>query len=263
MTIHTKWMDLMRQEAADAFQNTIPGGDRSQATFIDGQIKLMKGESIQTWAHFLHSQFTCIINRHFHEYGCKTVVLAFDDKRHVPRAKAITQLKRRAGVEIIEFGENDVLPNEVPKWMEAIMNPHFKNKVIQLVCDSVPHLVRGGGGCRLIVDWQSIVVHEYDAEGFITSSEVEPASTIGEADIKFPYWMRRLQTPMLIEATDGDYIPIALGLKSVVIHHPVAILKGRREDQPEFIDIDTLHACLKTVFHRASRGRGSGHCWEI
>ena len=263
MTIHTKWMELMRKEAADAFQNTIPGGNRSQATFIDGQIKLMKGESIQTWAHFLFSQFTCIINRHFHEYGCKTVVLAFDDKRHVPRAKAITQLKRRAGVEIIDFGENDVLPNEVPKWMEAIMNPHFKNKVIQLVCDSVPHLVRGRGGCRLVVDWQSIVVHAYDEEGFITSSDVEPASTIGEADIKFPYWMRRLQTPMLIEATDGDYIPIALGLKAVEIHHPVAILKGRRGDQPEFIDIDTLHACLKTVFHRASRGRGSGHCWEI
>jgi hypothetical protein len=263
MTIHTKWMELMRQEAADAFQNTIPGGNRSQATFIDGQIKLMKAESIQTWAHFLFSQFTCIINRHFTEYGCKTVVLAFDDKRHVPRAKAITQLKRRAGVDIIEFGENDVLPNEVPKWMEAIMNPHFKNKVIQLVCDSVPHLVRGTEGCRLIVDWQSIVVHEYDAEGFITSSEVEPASTIGEADIKFPYWMRRLQTPMLIEATDGDYIPIALGLKSVDIHHPVAILKGRREDKPEFIDIDTLHSCLKTAFHRASRGKGSGHCWEI
>ena len=264
MTIHTKWMELMRQEAADAFQSTLPGGNRTQATFIDGQIKLMKAESIQTWAHFLFSQFTCIINRHFLEYGCKTVVLAFDDKRHVPRAKAITQLKRRAGVEIIEFGENDVLPNEIPKWMEAIMNPHFKNKVIQLVCDSIPHLVRGAEGCRLIIDWQSIEVYEYDGEGFIASSAAEPASTVGEADIKFPYWMRRLQTPMLIEATDGDYIPIALGLKSVDIHHPVAILKGRREDKPEFIDIDTLHSCLKTAFLRASRGKGSGgHCWEI
>ena len=265
MTIHTKWMDLMRQEAADAFQDTPPGGKRSQATFIDGQIKLMKADIIQTWAHFLYSQFTCIINRHFREYGCKTVVLAFDDKRYVPKAKAITQLKRRAGVEIIDFGENDVLPNDVPQWKEAIMNPHFKNKVIQLVCDSIPHLVQTGGaeGCKLVVDWQKIEVYEYDTAGFISSSTLEPASTVGEADIKFPYWMKRLQTPMLIEATDGDYIPISLGLKALNIHHPVAILKGKREEKHEFIDIDTLHHCIKTAFFRASRGKGHGHCWEI
>ena len=275
-------MELMRREAAAAFQDTLPGGNRTQATFIDGQIKLMKADSIQTWAHFLYSQFTCIINRHFREYGCKTVVLAFDDKRYVPRAKAITQLKRRAGVGIIEFGEGDVLPNEIPPWKEvrehcrhsnrwpaltvasqAIMNQHFKNKVIQLVCDSVPHLVLGTEGCRLVIDWQTIETYEYDAEGLIACSTPEPASAIGEADIKFPYWMGRLQTPMLIEATDGDYIPISLGLKDIDIHHPVAILKGRREDKMEFIDIDTLHQCLKAAFTRASRGKAHGKCWEI
>lgn len=264
MTIHTKWMELMRQEAPDAFQDRPPGGNRAQASFIDGQIKLMKADVIQTWAHFLYSQFTSIINRHFREYGCRTVVLAFDDKRYVPRAKAITQLKRRAGVEIIDFGENDVLPNEIPAWKEAIMNPHFKNKVIRLVCDSVPHLVQGTAeGCRLVIDWQTIEIYEYDAEGLIVSSVPEPASAIGEADIKFPYWMRRLQTPMLIEATDGDYIPISLGLKVVGVDHPVSILKGRRGDRLEFIDIDILHACLKTALFRASRGKGHGRCWEI
>jgi hypothetical protein len=256
-------MELMRREAPSAFTDTLPGGNRTQATFIDGQIKLMKADIIQTWAHFLYSQFTCIINRHFRDYGCRTVVLAFDDKRYVPRAKAITQLKRRAGVDIIDFGENDILPNEIPEWKEAIMNPHFKNKVIQLVCDSVPHLVRGTEGCRLVIDWQTIEVYEYDAEGFITSSTPEPPSTIGEADIKFPYWMKRLQTPMLIEATDGDYIPISLGLKDIDIHFPVAILKGKREDKLEFIDIDTLHECLKAAFNRAARGKQSGKCWEI
>ncbi len=116
-----------------------------------------------------------------------------------------------------------------------------------------------------MIDWQTIETYEYDAQGLIASSTPEPASTIGEADIKFPYWMRRLQTPMLVEATDGDYIPISLGLKAVDVHHPVAILKGRRGDdnRPEFIDIDTLHECLKTAFFRASRGKGRGHCWEI
>ena len=144
------------------------------------------------------------------------------------------------------------------------MNQHFQNKVIQLVCDSVPHLVRATEGCRLVIDWQTIQTYEYDIEGGIASSTPEPASAIGEADIKFPYWMRRLQTPMLIEATDGDYIPISLGLKDVDVHHPVAILKGRREGKDEFIDIDTLQQCLKTAFARASRGRGhTGKCWEI
>ena len=282
MTIHTGWMQVMRREAAVAFQETIPGGDthRSQATFIDGQIKLMKADIIQTWAHFLYSQFTCIINRHFHEYACQTVVLAFDDKRFVPQAKAITQAKRRDGVKIIEFGENDVLPNEVPVWKEAIMNPHFKNKVIQLVCDSVPHLVRGVAGCRLVIDWQTISTYEYGPDGlFVTGSPIqEPASGIGEADIKFPYWMKRLQVPMLIEATDGDYIPISLGLKVVGINHPVAILKGKLKTTtpPEngeyetkkfdFIDIDTLHACLKSAFNRttSSSSRVSrDKDWEI
>lgn len=264
MTIHTKWMELMRREASTAFQDTLPGGNRTQATFIDGQIKLMKADIIQTWAHFIYSQFTCIINRHFRDYGCRTVVLAFDDKRYVPKAKSITQLKRRAGVAIIDFGENDVLPNQIPDWKEAIMNPHFKNKVIQLVCDSVPHLVQGTTeGCKLVIDWQTIETYEYDAHGLIASSIPEPPSTIGEADIKFPYWMKRLQTPMLIEATDGDYIPISLGLKAIEVHHPVAILKGKREEKMEFIDIDTLHQCLKEAFNRASRGKGHGHCWEI
>jgi hypothetical protein len=269
MTIHTKWMELMRREASAAFQDTLPGGARTQATFIDGQIKLMKADIIQSWAQFLYAQFTCIINRHFREYGCKTVVLSFDDKRFVPRAKAITQLKRRAGVEIIDFGENDVLPNDIPSWKEAIMNPHFKNKVIQLVCDSIPHLVRGEEGCRLVIDWQTIETYEYDAEGLIATSSKEPPSQIGEADLKFPYWMQRLQTPMLIEATDGDYIPISLGLKVIMdIHHPVAILKGKKTTSDngsrfEFIDIDTLHECLKTAFQRAARGKQHGKHWEI
>ena len=79
MTIHTQWMSILRENAVDAFHTSLPG--TAEASFIDGQIKLMKGDTIHTWSHFLYSQFTSVIMRHFLEFGCKTVVLAFDDKR--------------------------------------------------------------------------------------------------------------------------------------------------------------------------------------
>ena len=48
MTIHTKWMELLREEASDAFHREL-GAGVVEASFIDGQIKLMKGDSILTW----------------------------------------------------------------------------------------------------------------------------------------------------------------------------------------------------------------------
>jgi hypothetical protein len=48
MTIHTKWMELLRVEASDSFHHEL-GPGVVEASFIDGQIKLMKGDSIQTW----------------------------------------------------------------------------------------------------------------------------------------------------------------------------------------------------------------------
>jgi hypothetical protein len=48
MTIHTKWMELLRNEATDSFHHEI-GLGVVEASFIDGQIKLMKGDSIQSW----------------------------------------------------------------------------------------------------------------------------------------------------------------------------------------------------------------------
>lgn len=48
MTIHTKWMELLRDEASDSFHRAMESGV-VDASFIDGQIKLMKGDSIRTW----------------------------------------------------------------------------------------------------------------------------------------------------------------------------------------------------------------------
>ena len=41
-------MELLRGEASEAFHHEL-GTGVVEASFIDGQIKLMKGESIQTW----------------------------------------------------------------------------------------------------------------------------------------------------------------------------------------------------------------------
>lgn len=272
MTIHTKWMELLREEAADAFHTRIDGGE-VEASFIDGQIKLMIGESIGTWSQFLHSQFTCIINRHFREYGCRKVVLAFDDRRHVPRAKAITQLKRRAGVQIIEFSEGDALPNDIPAaaWKESIMNPCFRSRVIELVCANVPRLIEPPpDGCVLVIDWLEVRQYEYrDASPepieTVQSGDVYGGTPVGEADIKFAYWMRALRCPMLVEATDGDYIPIALGLKVRGVDERIWINKAWKAGVGyQYIDVEGLYAFLQRKFHHASRGRRFGcDWWEI
>ena len=209
--------------------------------------------------------------RHFVEYGCQTVVLAFDDKRHVPKAKSITQLKRRAGVNIIDFGESDVLPTALPSdWKEAIMNPWFKHRVIELICINVPRLVSPPRkGCRLIVDWETVSQYTYyedDASEMPEPVLVPQPTDIGEADLKFTRWMRSLQCPMLVEATDGDYIPIALGLKAAGFAHPVAILKAwTAEKGMEFIYLDELHSFLCKQMQGACGCRAGPACawWEI
>jgi len=265
MTIASQWMALLRKEAEEAFHYGEIGMS-AEASFIDGQIKLMISDATQTWSDFLYSKFTSVIMRHFVEYGCQTVVLAFDDKRHVPRAKAITQLKRRAGVQLIEFGETDVLPTVLPsEWKNAIMKPWFKHRVIELICQNVPRLVSPPRpGCKLIIDWET--VHEYtyyEANDQMPEPVLlEQPSNIGEADLKFTRWMRALRCSMLIEATDGDYIPIALGLKAAGFDYPIAILKAwNAEKGMEFIHIDRLHAWLYKQMRRA--GMQGPQWWEV
>ena len=265
MTIHTKWMELLRMEAKDAFHyGECPCAPH--ASFCDGQIKLM-GSTSSCWADFLHSKFTSTLMRHFEVYGCRTVVLAFDDKRHVPKAKSITQRKRRDGVKIIEFGEADVLPADMPaQWKEAIMNPWFKHRVIQLVCANVPRLISPPDGSRLIIDWETTKQYEYRDGQDPTESIVDENASVGEADLKFPRWMTRLDCPMLVEATDGDYIGISLGIKASGCNQPVVLLKAwTLEMGPEFVLVDAIHAFIRTACLRAARGRPlpeNSH-WEI
>ena len=199
------------------------------------------------------------------------MVLAFDDRRYVPRAKAITQHKRRSGVQIIEFTDMDILPNEIPVgWKEAIMNQCFRNRVIEMVCVNIPRLIiPPASGCTLVVDWVDVREYRYSDEApepveTVLNVEVYGDTPVGEADIKFALWMRRLQCPMLIEATDGDYIPIALGLKTRDIQASIWILKAwKAESGYEYIDIDGVYCFLQQKFARAARGRQCCAWWEI
>lgn len=262
MTIHTKWMELLRTEASDAFEYGKTPTTAVKGGFIDGQIKLMiSPDPNQTWADFIRNKFVSVVQRHFVEFGCETVVLAFDDRRHVPKAKAITQMKRRAGVDIIPFTETDVLPNQLPseQWKESIMSPWFKHRVIELVCANVPRLVSPPIGARLIIDWETITEYVYDVDA--PEPADEGSSSIGEADLKFTHWMRRLQCPMLVEATDGDYIPISLGLRAAGFEDRVVLLKAWKPEKGgfEFIDVDTLHGCLRKAIGRSD----AAPCWEV
>jgi len=36
---------------------------------------------------------------------------------------------------------------------------------------------------------------------------------MGEADIKFAAWTKRLSKPMAVDAIDGDFLPIAMASK--------------------------------------------------
>ena len=266
MTIHTKWMEILRTEAHEAFeygQLTTP----VQAGFIDGQIKLMiSTDPGHTWADFLGSKFSSVIMRHFEEHRCSTVVLAFDDRRHVPKAKSITQLKRRANVNIIEFGEQDVLPNHLPmEWKESIMNPWFKHRVLEFVCANVPRLISPPPkGSRLIVDWETVMQYTYTDAEEPEVLDITPQECIGEADIKFTRWMRTLRCPMLVEATDGDYIPISFGLKAAGFEQPVAILKAWRPDRGhEFVSVDRLYDFICSKFRAAKRAPTACPWWEV
>jgi hypothetical protein len=206
--------------------------------------------------------------RHFVEYGCSTVVLAFDDRRFVPRAKAITQLKRRAGVNIIRFEQTDVLPNHLPlEWRESIMNPWFKHRVLELICTNVPRLISPPvRGSRLIVDWETVTEYTYGGEEQPSVAEIARAEPTGEADLKFTRWMEALRCPMLIEATDGDYIPISFGLRVAGFDQHVTILKSWNQQRGfEFVSVHKLLEFVQTRLRDSLHTGKSPDCpwWEI
>ncbi len=149
----------MKAEASEAFIATLsPSKEFNvRGAFIDGQIQLMKAEGIRTWEQFFQVQYVGMISKFFREGSSDmVVVLAFDNYKHVPASKAMTQAKRKVRVQPIHFEEGDTLPPVIPmQWDCAMCNRVFKTKVILRVCEVVPQLVAPlmHGKQRLIIDF--------------------------------------------------------------------------------------------------------------
>jgi len=211
MTIDSGWVKLLKQNAPKAFTDALPA--KPDVVFIDGQIKLMKGEHVTTWEAFLRGQFVNTIEHGF-SLGARTVVLGFDDYKHVPRSKNMTQSKRNRSVPTVTFDETQALPARPPEdWAAAMRNRTFKIKVITFVVNSLKHHYSGEERKSVVLDFSGkplVVCGDYKLPAmFDTYTEDGAGFQRGECDIKAPNWIPKSGTLLLI-STDGDFIPIAL-----------------------------------------------------
>lgn len=206
MTIDSGWVKIIKKARPEAFTERLPAGVRPDVVFIDGQIKLMKAEFVKTWAQYLEFQFERVVKDAF-STGARVVVLAFDNYKHVPTAKAPTQRRRTAAVAALDFDSTDDLPPVPPhEWASAMRNRVFKSKVIALVVRNMRHRfaeVRGS----LVIDWHG-VPEVAGAPLALSPLLLDSDARRGECDIKaFAY--AYLGT-LLIYSTDGDFIPLSL-----------------------------------------------------
>ncbi len=134
MTINADFFKLVKEGCPCAFSEEPPV--RPDTVFIDGQVKLMKVTQIDTWAVSFAVQFFKTIENGF-ALGASTVVLAFDDYRHVPVSKTMTQVKRAKQKIVFPFAQTSCLPSKMPEdWGSAMANRTFKIKVISKVLDA-------------------------------------------------------------------------------------------------------------------------------
>ena len=91
MTIDSSWIACFKEQCPRAFTSQPPFPPA--AVFCDGQIRLMPSaiDTVMSWEDYIQIQFERHLTRHFRR-GVSCVVLAFDDYRHVPQAKSMTQV---------------------------------------------------------------------------------------------------------------------------------------------------------------------------
>jgi hypothetical protein len=237
MTIDSSWLTSFKEDLPHAFTRKPPF--HPTAAFIDGQIRLMQGPQAepQTWDDFIYRQFTRHLMKFFEM--CDTVILAFDNYEHVPRAKCMTQVKRRKNIPILPFSAQSELPCMVPdgdRWTQCIANRTFKTKVIDLVLLRLPGiLLQDRPRRRLIVDYHQPVEYTFDPQTcMVTAEPIEDLPAMGEADLKFTRFATRCGK-LLVDSIDGDSIPIAL------MHYEQEL---RRETPPPLIAIYRLELRL-------------------
>jgi len=223
--------------------------------FIDGQIKLMKAESINTWSCFIKQQFIRCLDRAFNQ-GIPVVVLGFDNYVHVPTAKNMTQRKRMRDVEAIEFQRGQELPTIIPdNWSAAIKNRAFKTKVISFIISNLRSHYENTS-LTLVIDYMG--VPEVIGTPIQLPSELQNADLKrGECDIKAFMWTKL--GPLLIDSTDGDFIPIALLQydecnSPIVLHRFTTRVRDSKPSDPryEYVDIQKLHAFVINEMRRSS-----------
>ena len=254
---------MLKKTVPVAFSTQCPV--RPNVVFIDGQIKLMKSQSIRTWNSFVELQFRRTIEKAF-ETGARVVVLGFDNYVHVPTAKNMTQRKRMQDVQALEFCADAELPSAIPEnWDAAIKNRTFKTKVIGLVLRSLRAHFQHEAGSTLILDYMGtpeVLGRPMQLPSWLEVSETSHTAPLlkrGECDIKAFTWAD--MGPLLIESTDGDFI--ALGLiqtnpnRRIILHRIKTNIKppggvvtgnqqasGKLKREYEFVDISMLHKYL-------------------
>lgn len=203
MTINSEWVKIWKTCCPKSF--TSEPKFKPTVYFIDGQIKLMKSAYIRTWEQFLEYQFCNVIRKAFNS-GCNVVVLAFDNYEHVPSAKGMTQAKRNKTKVDFEFNMHQSLPSQIPEnWESAIRNRVFKSKVIDYVKTFVPQCINLTESQKLIIDHQGHPIMHLSGQKYREMEEIHPK---GECDVKFTSYAS--MGAMLIDAIDGDYIPMAM-----------------------------------------------------
>jgi hypothetical protein len=212
MTIERQWLEIFKSEVPEAFSDEAPFA--CEVGFIDAQIKLMAMPHDHEWDAFLLKQFRRPVESMF-ALGARTVVLAFDDYENVPRAKAITQAKRRRDLAPYEFSAGDAMPERPPNpWNAAMANRAFKADVVAWVVDQLALSFRDlPSGLEVVVDWRGPTQTRLRGG----EAHAEPRQQIGEADLKFLHWAKTCGAPLAAEAIDGDFVPIALASGFVIL----------------------------------------------
>ena len=236
MTIDAGWVKILKTNAPRAFSDALPA--RPDIVFVEGQIKLMKGDFITTWDAFLQSQVVNTIESAF-ALGAPVVVMGFDDYTYVPRSKNMTQSKRNRSVQAVDFAEEDELPPRPPAdWMAAMRNRTFKVKVIKYVVSRLKQHYRLEQRRSVVLDFHGVpevVGGSYKLPALFAEHSAERPLRRGECDIKGADYLPH-RGSLLLVSTDGDFIPIAL----------IQLEKRRRESQ-SFANIFVHRIKIKTA----------------
>lgn len=140
MTIDSDWVEVMKGECPEAFTPEPP--IRPRAVYIDGMPLLMAGPQTRMWDDLVKRNFAFPIMRYY-RMGASTVVLAFDDYRHVPAAKSITQANRSKGKAPFVFGDGQNLESVIPEgYNDRLRNRVYKRRVIDLIVEMLPDCTR-------------------------------------------------------------------------------------------------------------------------